>query len=77
MIPDQLSSGHTRRKGESDARKLDAVFQERVMLLELATDLQNWPARNQVFKKALDRAAQDLVRLASHADRQSNGPDAI
>lgn len=35
------------------------------MLLELATDLQNWPARNLVFKEALDRAAHDLVAMAS------------
>jgi hypothetical protein len=39
------------------------------MLLELATDLQNWPARNLVFRAALDRAADDLVRMASTADQ--------
>lgn len=38
---------------------------ERLMLLELAADLQSWPVRNVVFEKALDRAAQDLARLAS------------
>jgi hypothetical protein len=37
---------------------------EREMLLELATNLQAWPARNVVFKRALERAAQDLVRIA-------------
>ena len=38
---------------------------ERLMLLELAGDLQSWPARNAVFKKALDHAAQELARMAS------------
>jgi hypothetical protein len=38
---------------------------ERLMLLELAGDLQSWPARNVVFEKALDRAAQELARMAS------------
>ena len=37
---------------------------EREMLLNLATDLQAWPARNVVFKRALERAARDLVRMA-------------
>ena len=38
---------------------------DRLMLLELATDLQGWPARNLVFRNALDRAAQELAKIAS------------
>jgi hypothetical protein len=34
------------------------------MLLELATDLESWPAKNLVVRQALDRAAQDLVAMA-------------
>ena len=37
---------------------------ERLMLLELAGDLQSWPTRNVVFEQALDRAAQELARMA-------------
>ena len=46
----------------------DEPSDERTLLLELATSLQKWPARNEVFRKALDRAAQDLVRMASEHD---------
>ena len=34
------------------------------MLLELAASLHQWPARNPVCRKALDHAADDLVRMA-------------
>ena len=53
----QLAGG-----GEEGAADSDAY--ERLMLLELATDLENWPARNLVVREALDRAAQDLVAMA-------------
>jgi len=46
----------------------DAPSHERLMLLELAADLERWPARNAVFRTALDRAARDLVRLAGQAE---------
>ena len=46
------------------ARTLRESLEERRMLLELATDLRKWPARNVVFKQALEVAACDLVRLA-------------
>jgi hypothetical protein len=69
MTPDLLSSAHARPMAECETAELGSEFHERLMLLELATDLQNWPARNVVFRKALDRAAQDLVRIAGHADR--------
>jgi hypothetical protein len=44
---------------------------DRLMLLELAADLESWPARNIVFRTALDRAARDLVRLAGRAEAGS------
>lgn len=47
---------------------LDAPTHDRLMLLELATDLQGWPARNLVFRDALDRAAQELARMASQTE---------
>ena len=43
----------------------DGPSGERAMLIELAANLQNWPARNVVFERALDRAAHDLLRMAS------------
>ena len=77
MIPDLLSSAHTRPLAECESEALGTAFHERVMLLELATDLKNWPARNLVFRTALDRAAEDLVTMASHAERPTNGSDAF
>lgn len=53
-----------------DAYEADSRTQERLMLLELAADLENWPARNLVFRTALDRAAHDLVRLAGQAEAE-------
>jgi hypothetical protein len=47
---------------------------ERLMLLELATDLQNWPARNLIFRAALDRAA-DIRRLAEAVLADARKPD--
>jgi len=41
---------------------------DRTLLLELATSLKNWPAQHVVFRKALDRAAQHLVQMASEHD---------
>ena len=44
---------------------MDTPTHDRLMLLELATDLQGWSARNLVFRNALDRAARELARMAS------------
>ena len=49
----------------SERALLGTPSHERLMLLELAADLQSWPARNAVFRQALDRAAQNLARMAS------------
>jgi hypothetical protein len=38
---------------------------EQRFLLELALELQRWPVRNTVFRKALDRVAGDLAQMAS------------
>jgi hypothetical protein len=43
---------------------LDEVSDDRVLLLELAVSLQSWPARNMVFKTALNQAARNLIRMA-------------
>jgi hypothetical protein len=56
------SRGRHRHTGEDAAADSDAY--ERLMLLELATDLESWPAKNLVVRQALDRAAQDLVAMA-------------
>ena len=50
------------RAGEGAAA--DSESHERLMLLELAVDLECWPVRNLVVRQALDRAAQDLVAMA-------------
>jgi hypothetical protein len=62
MMPGLLSSARHLRAGE-DA-PADSEAYERLLLLELATDLESWPARNLVVREALDRAAQDLVAMA-------------
>lgn len=77
MTPDLLSSTRTRPMPERKRGALGTASHERLMLLELATDLKNWPARNPVFRTALDRAAQDLVTMASQADRQASEPEAF
>lgn len=38
---------------------------ERLMMLELASTLEEWPARNIVVRERLDLAAREIVRLAS------------
>ena len=53
----------------SERAPLGTPSHERLMLLELATDLQTWPTRSAVFRTALDRAADDLVRMASGSDQ--------
>lgn len=69
MIPRTPSLNPAQRLRGGKNAPLGSPSHERLMLLELATDLQNWPARNLVFKTALDRAAEDLVRMASGADQ--------
>ena len=67
MTRSLLSSAHARHPRRGENARLGTVSHERLLLLELATDLQNWPARNMVFRQALDRAADDLVRLAGQS----------
>jgi hypothetical protein len=40
---------------------------EQEFLLELALELQRWPVRNTVFRKALDSVAGHLAQMASRA----------
>jgi hypothetical protein len=70
-MPGLLSSARSRHLpiGENAA---DTEAYERLMLLELATDLESWPARNLVVRQALDRAAQDLVAMAGKGQGQPN-----
>ena len=63
-MPGLLSSERGRHFGESEEAAADSDAYERLMLLELATDLESWPVRNPVVRQALDRAAQDLVAMA-------------
>jgi len=62
-MPGLLSSTRGRRVGSGEDAA-DSASYERLMLLELATDLESWPVRNLVVREALDRAAQDLVVMA-------------
>ena len=64
MIPGLLSSTRGRRSPTGEDAAADSESYERLMLLELATDLESWPVRNLVVRQALDRAAQDLVAMA-------------
>jgi len=41
---------------------------DRLLLLELASDLQSWSAHNVVFRRALDRAAAQLIELANQTE---------
>jgi hypothetical protein len=59
-----LSSARGRRSSIGEEGEADPEAHERLLLLELATDLECWPARNRVVREALDRAAQDLVAMA-------------
>ena len=59
-----LSSARSRHVPAGEDSAVDSEAYERLMLLELATDLESWPVRNQVVRQALDRAAQDLVVMA-------------
>ena len=63
-MPGLLSSERGRHFAENEEPAADSDAYERLMLLELATDLESWPVRNPVVRQALDRAAHDLVAMA-------------
>jgi hypothetical protein len=63
-MPGLLSSARSRHVPAGEDAAVDSEAYERLMLLELATDLESWPVRNLVVRQALDRAAQDLVTMA-------------
>ena len=67
MMPGLLSSRRGRHLPIGEEAAADSDAYERLMLLELATDLERWPARNPVVRHALDRAAQDLVAMVGRA----------
>ena len=64
-MPGLLSSSRGRHLQTAEEAAADSDAYERLMLLELATDLESWPARNPVVRHALDRAARDLVAMAA------------
>ena len=64
MIPGLLSSSHSRNPCACEDTATDSEAHERLLLLELATDLESWPVKNLVVRQALDRVAQDLVAMA-------------
>lgn len=66
-MPRSPSSVRARHAPAGEDAPADSEAYERLMLLELAIDLESWPARNLVFREALDRAAQDLVAMAGKA----------
>jgi hypothetical protein len=59
----------TRRNSKWESTVLGTPSHERAMLMELANDLERWPARNAVFREALDRAAHEIAELANGAPR--------
>lgn len=63
-MPGLLSSSRGRHRSAGEDAAADSETYERLMLLELATDLESWPVKNLVVRQALDRAAQDLVAMA-------------
>lgn len=67
-MPGLLSSARGRHLRTGEEAAADSESHERLMLLELATDLESWPVRNLVVRQALDRAAQDLVAMAGKAE---------
>ena len=69
-MPGLLSSARGRHLPIGENAAADTEAHERLMLLELATDLESWPARNLVVRQALDRAAQDLVAMAGKGQGQ-------
>ena len=69
-MPGLLSSARGRRVPIGEEGSVESEAYERLLLLELATDLESWPARNLVVREALDRAAQDLVALAGKGQDQ-------
>jgi hypothetical protein len=50
-------------RGELEA--IGSAEHERSMMLELASTLEEWPARNIVVRRRLDHVAREIVRLAS------------
>jgi hypothetical protein len=66
-MPGLLSSARGRHVRSGEGAAVGSESYERLMLLELATDLESWPVRNLVVREALDRAAQDLVAIAGKA----------
>jgi len=64
-MPGLLSSGRGRHMPMGEEAAADSDAYERLMLLELATDLESWPVRNPVVRHALDRAVRDLVAMAA------------
>ena len=63
-MPGLLSSSRGRHLQTAE-EAADSTAYERLMLLELATDLESWPVRNPVVRHALDRAVRDLVAMAA------------
>ena len=63
-MPGLLASARGRHLPIGEEGPSESEAYERLLLLELATDLESWPARNLVVREALDRAAQDRVALA-------------
>ncbi len=56
-------SPRARWSGEPEA--IGTAAHERSMMLELASTLEEWPARNIVFRRRLDQVAQEIVRMVS------------
>ena len=63
-MPGLRSSVHARHVPPGEDGPADSEAYERLLLLDLAIDLESWPTRNRVMRDALDRAAQDLLAMA-------------
>lgn len=47
-----------------DAEEIGSTAHDRLMLLQLASELERWPARNIVYRNALGGVAREIVQLA-------------
>lgn len=57
--------------GEPEA--IGSAAHQRSMMLELASTLEEWPARNIVFRRRLDQVAREIVRLAGTEPASGSG----
>ena len=63
-----------RPRKADDPEEIGSPAHQRLMLLELASELENWPVRNIVYRHALDGVAREIMQLASHRETGDAAP---